>query len=1010
MGWLKVLLDRKQIVGFSLLGMIVLSLVFIESMDSEFYPEVSEFAITISAESPNVPALEVEENVTKPIENAISDVEGVESFSSSSVDGLSTITVNVMDDKAYEGVRTVVSDAYNEITDVDEIDVSRSTSGYEFYMDLYGGDLSEMSTFADHILKPRLENLSAVNEVRVVGQSELGVLVELDTEKLNDADLAFDDIEAVLTQQNENISVGRTSSDTSDKPLLTWNTQLSSIDDVRNILIPTENGAVLLDNIADISVQESRNQQDMWRNGDNNYVMVSVSRTTDATQVEMTEAVRGELEALDKEGHTEGFVLDQTIVHSDFVGESIGGLQTNVMIGGILLIIVLFVTLKNVVAAVIMGISIPVTVLVTFFLMSLFDISINLISILGLGIALGMIVDSSIVIMESIYKKKEQGLSDRSSAVEGTKEVLTPVFALSLTTMTVFLPIGLISGQIGDFAKVVAIVIVFSQLTALIVCFTLIPVMAEKWLKVKQRKEKSTKPNALYEKLNNYVDWMGKKAIRKIGVIGLFFAIFVSSLFLTFGIPVTILPDFYNRQAEIYIGLEDQTTSADREGISQGISEFLNEIEDIEGYSVRALDPNRMYLYVEMTPEEDAIIAQGDINSLINNQLETMSEEYPITASGSVTYPIQISITGEELDTLRGISEDLSEGLSNIEGIQGISSSFENSREEQRIVLDRNRLVSDGVTPVDIKKELELISSKLEVGIVTTENSHLPLLLAYGDDVQGASPLSQNTIDTINGERPLSDYVNLEDALTPHKIEHENGERVIQLVGDVDGRGLGDVGIEINALIENYDIESGYNVEVGGEIEQQDTASKEMLLVILFAIILVYAILSVQFNSLIQPLIIMSIMPLTLTGVLIGLFTTQTDLNLLSVMGMLVLMGIVTNNGILLIDSINKLRLSGEKRFDAIKKACKDRIRPIFISLITTVSAAIPLAITTGHASKYQQPMAIALIFGFLFSFFITFLFLPVVYLLFEDTAYKVKTIFKKKRMTEDTPRTKQPF
>ncbi|MGY4689635.1 efflux RND transporter permease subunit [Salibacterium sp. K-3] len=999
MNLLKVLLKRKFIVAYAIIGMIVVSMMFMDTLENQFYPEVTHDTVTVSAEASNVPALDMEENVTYPIEEALSNVEGIQGYESVSTDGLSSITVTLQEevgDEAYEQLKNAVGDVEGSISTAQDIEISRNTSAqrYEFYMDLYDGDMGTMTTFAETTLKPRLESLQEVKEVRVVGQMERTVMVQLEPEQMNQAGVTYDEVENVLQQQNSNVSIGRSNAE-EGTPLLTWNTSLQDMEEIENLLIPSENGVVHLSTIADIKVDESRNNQELWRDGDNNYVWVSVGRTNEATQAGLTQAVRSELKAIEQEGNIDGFVLDETIVQSDFVESSIGNLQTNVLIGGFLVVLVLFLFLRNAAATVIMAISIPVTVLMTFLLMALFDFSINLISLLGIGIGLGMVVDSSIVIMESIYKKKERGLDDREATIQGTKEVFTPVIASTLTTIMVFLPIGLISGQVGEFAKVIAAVIVFSQLSALIICFTFIPVMSEKWLKVNQKKE-SSKPSAFFARIDRYIDWMGKKTRRKVGIVLLFFLVFLASLSLTFFTPVTVLPDFYDRQAEFYVGLEQQTTHEDRERVAARMSHFLSEMEDVEGYNIRNSGQNQMYLYVKMTPEEQATISQDEINSVIHAQLQEMSKEYPITASGSVTYPIQISIKGDNLDELRGLADGLGTELADIPGIQGITSTFENSRDEQRIVVDRSSAAMDGLTPTDIKDELTLLSTTRETGAIKAEGFSIPVMLSYGNDIQDAASLEEVKINTNNGEKPLSDYITFEEALSPNEIAHEDGERVIQLLGDVDGRDLSEVSDDIYQVVNNYMVEPGYSVEVGGQIADQETTSQEMYVVLLSALLLVFAIMSIQFNSLIHPFVVMSVIPLTLTGVLAGLFVTQTDLNLLSAMGMLILIGIVVNNGILLIDRMKQLRIAGMERYDAMKQACKERYRPIFITFITTVSAMIPLAITTGHAGQYQQPMAIALIFGLSFSIFITLMFLPVVYVLLEDSAQNMKARFTK--------------
>lgn len=1000
MGWLKLLLERKLIVGFSLLLLIALSILFVDKLENQFYPEINYDKATISANAENLPALDVEEKVTFPIEEKIGGIEGIQSFDSTSSEGQSTIEVTFQEDsgdEAYGQLKEAMSEIQRDLPMVSELETTRSTTAqfYEMFMDLHNGDLSTMTSFAENTLKPRLESLAEVLKVRVIGQNEKRVQINLDHELMNEYNLDYKDIENVLEQQNSNVSIGVTDADDT-RPSLRWDTRMESVEEVGDIIIPAQRGSVTLDRIAEISVEETRNSQELWRDGKTDYIWVSIGRTNDVTQAEMTEAVRAELDKIREEGRVKGFEMEETIVQSDFVKDSIGSLQMNVVYGGVLVVIVLLLLLRNFGATAIIGMSIPLTVLLTFLLMALFDLSINLISILALGIALGMIVDSSIVIMESIYKKKELGLDARTATLQGTKEVFTPVLASTLTTITVFLPIGLISGEIGEFAKILSLVIVLSQITSVIISFTVIPVLSEKFLKVK-KKDPRKKENRLLLKYNQYIDWMSKNTKRKLGVFSLFILLAASALLLTLAVPVTLVPDFYNRQAEFYVGLEQNTTPEDRSRVADGISQFLSESPDIEGYNVRKLDRNRMYVYVKMTPEDEATVSQDEINNSIHDYLKEMEKDYPVKASGSVTYPIQISVKGTEFEEINTLTKTLVQKLSGVDGVQGLTSTLDNSHEEQIVKVDRLNLLRDGLSPAGIKEELEQLSLNEKIGDIQPDGTNMPIYLSFGTDIKEASSLNEINIDTPDGEKPLSRYVSYESVSSPYEIMHQNGERSIQVVGDVEGRDMGAVSKDIQEAVDQFDLAPGYSIQIGGGIQQQQENSNEMYLVLALALILVFAIMSIQFNSLIHPVVVMFVIPLTLTGVLTGLFVTQTELNLLSAMGMLILIGIVVNNGILLIDRIKQLRSLDVPRYVSIKTACKERIRPIFITFITTVFGALPLAITTGHAGQYQKPMAIALIFGLSFALFVTLMFVPVVYVLFEDAFNKLKKIFTKK-------------
>ncbi|WP_194841280.1 efflux RND transporter permease subunit [Salinibacillus xinjiangensis] len=1004
MRFIEFIVKRKILIGLIFVFIVVAGILSTSSLDKKLLPTQVEDGVIVNLAAGNLDALQIEEEIVTPLEKRFSSIEGFERMSTNIQVGNSTVQVFFDEGKGEEGLReiqAIMNTHQQQLTGLEDFSAIQLSTDqpYEFFMEMSNGNLDEMTRFASDILKPRLEELQEVREVDISGLKEYEAIVELDKDQLTEYNLEPTYISNLIQITNNTSTVG-TLSDEENTPLLRWDTTYSNTEELKSLSIPTQNGNISLDDIATVSVQPINKITSTWKEGDSNLLLIQIGRVSDVTQIDMADAVRSEIQAIRDEGLVDGFELNEIVAQSDYVESSINGVQSNILIGGLVALVILILFLRNLRATTIIGLSIPSSILLTFVVMNLFHYSLNIVSLIALGLGIGMIVDSSIVILESIYRKKEQGLTKYESVIQGTKEVASAVIASMLTTIVVFLPIGFLGGEVGQVVTVLSIVVAIALTSSVVVSFTLIPTFSEKFLKVKPKRIRK-KERRIVKFYSACVSWLLQKIWRRISVLILFVMMFIGTMTLVTNIPMNVMPDIYNRYAELVVTLESGLSQEKTEETVDEISNRLSNVTDIETHYV-IRDTNYLLLLVNMTKDENITRDQKEVNEEILGELRELQNDYPISNIASALSagggsPVQVTVQGEDFQELDKLVAELTGELNKVEGIVGITNTNKNKSETKQIVLKQDNIQDDGLTSSQIKQFVEQLSFEIPMGtIATSTDDTTPLKLTLDDSLLTENQLMDMEIPTLNGEKVLSNYISLETRKSPNQITHEDGIRSITVSADIEGRDLGSVNRDVQNVIESLDTPESYEVSLAGDLEAQQESMNEMLIVLATAIFLVYCVMAVQFNHLAQPLIVMSVIPMTFVGAILGLLMTNQELNMISGVGLLVLIGIILNNAILLLDRTNQLRKTGQPIKYALVEAGKNRIRPIFMTTFTTAGGMLPLALATGTAGNFQSPLAIVVIFGLLFGTLITLILVPSVYMLFHDVRQGLKKIFKR--------------
>ncbi|PSL43263.1 HAE1 family hydrophobic/amphiphilic exporter-1 [Salsuginibacillus halophilus] len=1009
MAWLRLLLQRKLIVGLFIILVLFLGRFGLTEMDVEIMPDIDLDMAVVSVPTSDLSVLDVEEQVTDPIEDQIAGIDGVDDYTSETSAGNVSFTVmleNEGSDDSFRELETAMTDM-TQLPAVEDISTFRfGTSGAELFLEVYGGDAEEMSRFTEEVAVPRLSALTEVGSIDVSGLQELEAVVTIDEEALQENELSLTEIQQAIQQQNENATLGSLAADEGDERVR-WDTSIDGAEALEQVSMQTPEGVVALQDVADVEILPAENGAAAWKNGSSDVISLQIESAGDVGEIELTETVRAEMAQMHEEDYVSGFAFEELISTADFIQSSIDSIQQNVVIGGLLALVVLALFTLAVRPTIIIGISIPLSIMLTFAAMWFLDYSINMLTLIALGLGIGMMVDSAIVIFESIYRKVQQGIEITAAIIHGTKEVATAVIAAMLTTVVVLLPLAIMSGDIGEFIMMLAMVVILTLLSSLLVSFTVIPVLSSQLLKKTAQKAAPRPDGRLKHGYGRMINWVTAKKLRSIGVLAGFIALFFASIFLIERIPMSAMPDVYDRETELMMTLDSSADHEAKEAIAMDVNEQLQDVPDVTDNTVTMFEDDMMWLLINMTDEEDATMDQSEINAEIFNALTPLEDDHPIEAVMSAAdggmseqSALTLQVYGDDYEAMAESADRLEEELSSIDGVININHNFADMTRENALVFDDEELNSLDLTAPNVRSQIEPVFMREEIDQLSVSyHQEVPVYLAFSHEVDTLEALLDHELNTSEGGVPLSEVASFKETEMPVAISRENGERVASVTADLDGQDLGTVNRELQDTAEEVTAATDTTVQLGGALEQQQEAMTEILFVLGIAVLLVYIVMAVQFNSFIHPLVVVSILPFTFVGVILGLLITQMELNMIAAMGVVMLVGIVLNNAILLIDRLNKLRtLEGMNRPEALMQAGKDRMRPIFLTTFTTIAGMLPLALAVGGVSDFQAPMATVVISGLLFATLVTLIIIPIVYVLLEDTLHWPRKLWRKRQ------------
>lgn len=1010
----EVSINRPLAVSMVFLGVIIFGFISLTTLPVNLFPDVTFPMMFVSTPYPGAGPEEIETMITNPIEKSLGTVNNVDKITSTTSENISLVLLQFdwgTDlDAASNDVRDVLGyvSPYFPEDALDPTIFKFDISQQPVVMYTLGGDIDEfeLNELSEEIAD-RLQRVGGVAASYSMGEAFREIQIVLEPLKLKNTGITPEQVINVLRAQNINYPLGNVESGKKIYIVRTLG-EYKDLNEIRNTVIGGNNGIpILLSQVAEVASGTPK-QQTVSRTNGVPSIWAFVQKRTDANTVNVASNVVKELKKIEEE-LPPGLQIDIIFDQSDYIMRSVRSTAETLILGALLAVIVLFLFLGSFRSTLYMAVAIPITVFFSMFLMYLFGMSLNIISLGGLTIAIGMVLDSAIVVFEAIFRHKQKGEDAKTAACNGAGEVGTAITASTLTTVAVFLPLLLVSGFAAVFFKPLALTVTFALVSSLLVALTIIPMLSSRFGTAQRTgKGLGAKVSKFYELLEVLYSQVIKWALKhRLAVIIGTVLVFIVSLGLTPFIGTELSPEYDQGEiiinAEMPVGTNLQVTDSVVQKLEKIIEEEVPEIEIMStsigsgGTGFAALfmstaGPHAAQIWLELvhleSRERTVFDIQRDLRPKIMNVIPGLKvtfgqEEFEMFGGGSA---IVVKIIGFSREKAKKLSDELMEKMEGINGLVDIQTSMSEAKPEYQLIIDRRKAANFGLTPYQIGTELR---SRLEGTVATQfrkEGEEIDVKIMfderYHDDLKKITMMS---ITTPLGEVPLMNFIRDTLSVGPVQIEREDNKRIVKITAGVEGRDMGSVAGDVQKAIDETQIPADFVVEMGGGFEEQMNTFRDLGFVILLALVLVYMIMVGQFESFKEPFIIMFTIPLAIIGVLWMLFFTGTTINMQSLMGVLLLGGIVVNNGIVYITYTNQLRREhGRSLHDAVVEAGRVRLRPILMTAFTTSFGLVPMALGIGAGNELRAPMARSVIGGLLLSTFLTLVFIPVLYTLFE--------------------------
>ena len=1006
----------------------VFGVVFTTRLQMALLPDVEAPMAVVMCYYNGATPSDMEDLVTRPLETAILSVPGVEGVSSTSADGVCQIQITYVEDTDLDIAATKLRENFSLVSlpdgAIEPIIVNMNLSDMlpTAIVALMGDDLASVQTLAEDVVVPALERIDGVASVSISGGVSEQISVDVDSTRASGYGLSNSYIIQFLTAENLLFPGGDLYYGTKTLTVST-DAKFQSVDDVANMIIalPT-GGTVRLNEVADVYLETIESSNVAKMDGEN-CVILQVSKQSGANEHAAAQAVAAQMEKLASENRNIRY--GTPYLASDFIDLAVDASLSNILTGVLLAAIVVYLFLRRLGATLTIAISMPVCTLVTFVMMNVLDLTMNMMSLGGIAMGVGMIVDNSIVVLENIYRYAANGHDRMTACVEGTQEVTTSVLASTLTTAAVFLPIGLSGGIAGmlfdDFCLTISSLIIASMVIAL----TWVPVLCYMMLdtaKVQQEnlKRANKKPVAIFAKLGGLIRKLFNTYLRlldyfvhhlKVGMLASF-GLVVFFIACCLSTNMVFLPSMDMGQVSISVstpmGTQVDETAAIAERISVIAEENVPELTSMyytagnESASVTLTLPSR---HERSRSSEDVA---DDMRVLLQDiagcEISIMASDMTSMMSGS---EISVDIRGEDFTTLSMIADDLGSQIRALPDAIEVSSSVADQVPQVKVTINRDTASQYGLTAAQIGAAVRSSLTGETATSVTINNVALDVVVR-GDGSASTSldALRSMPVATPMGTYiPLSSVANVEIVQAPQTIHRVNQSREVSVTGSTLSGNVTDMTAQIRDILENYQFPEGYEAAISGSYSEMMEGFEDLLLALLVALGLVYFILAAQFESFLMPVIVMMILPVAFSGALFILPVTGRDLSIISMVALIMLAGTVVNNSIILVDYINVRRERGESREDAILQACPLRIRPVMMTTITTVLAMIPMAMATGDTPEMMTDMCLTMMSGMIISTIITLLFTPVYYSVIDELPNKLRGRKRKAAaITEEAP------
>ena len=995
----------------------------------DMLPDIEFPTVSIVTSYIGVASEDIETVITKPIEDAVATVKDVKKVQSVSQEGSSVVTVEFNSGTNVDVAAQDLRDKLGMISgflpqDAQDPMVLKMDVGaipvLGFGVTSTSLSNAELKKLLEDFVKDKIERLDGVATLEIQGGQDREILIRLNKDLMDLHGFDQAQITQKLRSENVNLSGGYLEKGFLEMPLKTRG-EFKSLEEIENIILAVKNNQpIYLRDVARIE-DTFEEQRSFSRTNGKASLLIFINKQSDANTAKMAELSKEKLEEL-KASLPQDVEFSLVMDQSRQIQKATSSVSQSGLIGAFLAIAVLYLFLRSVGSTIAIAVAIPLSVVATFIPLYAFGYTFNMMTLGGLSLGIGMLVDNAVVVIENIYRHLEKTGKRKTSAILGAKEVGMAIVASTLTTVAVFIPMSMGSGIAGQLSRGLSLTIVFSLMASLFVALTIVPMIASKIFK--NKKVSPAKPNervdqlGLFEKIQNFYKkvliWSlhhRKKVIGGsigllLGVVGLTF--FIGAEFMP-SVERSILMFEFKLPAGTSLAQTDKTSQMLEKIIMENVGDDMVSLTSFAGQNDSGAGMgggvNEGMIMMNMKDKSERKLSAVEIEEIVRQNkppikgLEVNAVDMSAMMTGGTGNPIDLKIFGNDMETLEKTAEEIKEKIKEVQGLRDINISLDEGKPELTVAIDREKASFLGVSVGQVGTALK----NGVLGEVATQfrekGEETDIRVRFEEEFRNNLEEIENlqVVSTTGEKVSLKQIVKISQVSGPIKINREDQLRVVSVTAGLVDRDAGSATADIQKALADYQPPAGYFIEYGGSFKQMQESFQTMAFALIIGILLVYMVMASQFESLVYPFVAMFEIPLAFIGVGLALFVTGQPLSLPAFMGVIMLAGIIVNNAIVLIDYVNQLRARGADVFEALIEGGVTRLRPILITSLTTVLGMLPMALSRQEGSEMMRPMAIAVIGGLVVSTFLTLVVIPVAYSLTDQIASKVKAKIKAK-------------
>lgn len=1014
---------RRITITMLVLIITLFGLISVSNLGLDLLPELEFPFVSIVTTYEGVGSEEIETLITKPIEESVSTVEGIKEVTSVTVEGISSIYCEFQWDTNLDFAAQDIREKISWITDFlpEDADTPMVLKFNVSDMPIleYGvigmQNTRQLREYIDDVLKPRIERLDGIASVFVFGGKEREIQVLVDPQKLKATGTSLDQVIAGVRSGNLNLSGGHVET-LKKEYLIRTKGYYSNLDEIRNTIISVndQGKTVRLSEVAAVldSFKETRGFE---RTNKKPSVIIAIMKQSGENTLQAVTRVKDELDAM-KTILPENFSLHLILDQGRLIKRSISSTGSNALMGGIIAMIAVFIFLRAIRPTITIAIAIPLSIITTFIGMNILGYTFNIMTLGGIALGVGLLVDNAVVVIENTFRYLEEGAPREQAAVSGATEVGMAITASTLTTVAVFLPMSLSQSIAGKLARPLSLTVCISLLASLFIAVTIIPAIAATIFK---------KEKAVYSRIEGggwtgilrkkYASVLTHALNYRLSIILSGFLLLAGAIFLSRFLGAEFMPKQDIPLAVVDITLPEGMILSETDHLTQQIEDIILARKEVitcgsmVGITVDAkysaaqgettAGVNKSRIFARFTDKDQRTKSSDEIINEIRDRFPNLEgiqyrfEDISASLFGGAGNPVEINIYGSDLEILDKISTDILDRLSHVGGLKDLDKSLKKSKPELQVMVEREKAARMGLSVAGIASTVETAMLGKEVSRYHEAGDEYDIRVRFQEPYRNdIDALRKVAIQSPMGfSLPLSQVASLEENVGPVTINRKNQNRVVTITGTNFGRDLGSVTHDIQQILQSVSMPQGYFYDIGGTYEDMQTSFTELGKAFIVAIILIYMIMAAQFESLSQPFIVMFTLPLAYVGMVAGLILTGRTLSVPAFMGLIILMGIVVNNGIVMIDYINRLRARGVGKTRAIIEGATVRLRPILITSVTTITAMLPMAFSTSEGSEMRSPLAISISFGLLFAMVLTLFIVPSAYSIIDSISERIR-------------------